>query len=81
MAVTVDKIALRANPQVCLSLQTQPQDHCQTGWDSQRGQRWITGHACTNEGDRYGVNPLSRMAGEIQKFPSIAKAAGLFRGE
>lgn len=38
---------------------------------------WITGHACTNEGDRYGVNPLPRMAEEIQKLPSIAKAAGL----
>jgi integrase len=38
---------------------------------------WITGHACGNEGDRYGVNPLSRMADEIKKLPSIAEAAGL----
>jgi len=42
---------------------------------------WITGHACTNEGDRYGVNPLSRMAEEIQKLPSIARAAGLIPGK
>lgn len=38
---------------------------------------WITGHARSNEGDRYGVNPLSRMAEEIRKLPSIAKSAGL----
>lgn len=42
---------------------------------------WITGHASTNEGDRYGVNPLSRMAEEIQKLPSIAKATGLLPTE
>lgn len=42
---------------------------------------WITGHASTNEGDRYGVNPLSRMAEEIQKLPSIARAAGLIPGK
>lgn len=38
---------------------------------------WITGHASGNIGDRYGINPLSRMASEIQKLPSLAKAAGL----
>lgn len=38
---------------------------------------WITGHASGNEGDRYGVNPLSRMAEELKKFPSIAREAGL----
>ncbi len=38
---------------------------------------WITGHARSNEGDRYGVNPLSRMSEEIKKLPSIAKAANL----
>jgi len=38
---------------------------------------WITGHASGHIGDSYGVNPLSRMAMEIQKLPSLAKAAGL----
>lgn len=38
---------------------------------------WITGHASGHIGDSYGVNPLSRMASEIQKLPSLAKAAGL----
>ncbi|WP_345956383.1 site-specific integrase [Pseudomonas fulva] len=38
---------------------------------------WITGHASGHVGDSYGVNPLSRMTMEIQKLPSLAKAAGL----
>jgi len=38
---------------------------------------WITGHASGHVGDGYGINPLSRMGSEIQKLPSIAKAAGL----
>ncbi|CAI3789676.1 hypothetical protein AHFPHNDE_03379 [Pseudomonas sp. MM227] len=38
---------------------------------------WITGHATGHIGDSYGINPLSRMALEIRKLPSIAKAAGL----
>lgn len=38
---------------------------------------WITGHAATNVGASYGGNPLSRMAEELKKFPSIAKDAGL----
>lgn len=38
---------------------------------------WITGHSSGNVGDDYGINPLSRMAAEMEKFPSIAKAAGL----
>lgn len=38
---------------------------------------WITGHAATNEGDRYGVQPLSRMRVEMHKLPSIARLAGL----
>lgn len=38
---------------------------------------WITGHAAENIGDRYGVNPLSRMAAELKKFPSITKACKL----
>lgn len=38
---------------------------------------WITGHASGQIGDNYGINPLSRMAQEIRKLPSIAKAAGL----
>lgn len=38
---------------------------------------WITGHASGNEGDRYGSNPLSRMAEELKKLPSIAREAGL----
>ncbi|MNE43639.1 hypothetical protein D3C80_1378250 [compost metagenome] len=42
---------------------------------------WITGHASGHIGDSYGINPLSRMATEIQKLPSIAKAAGLLPRE
>ncbi|MFR0672712.1 site-specific integrase [Enterobacterales bacterium AW_CKDN230030176-1A_HGKHYDSX7] len=42
---------------------------------------WITGHASGHVGDGYGVNPLSRMALEIQKFPSLARAAGLLPDE
>lgn len=42
---------------------------------------WITGHASGHIGDSYGVNPLSRMAQEIQKLPSVAKAAGLLPDE
>lgn len=38
---------------------------------------WITGHASGHIGDSYGTNPLSRMASEIRKLPSLAKAAGL----
>lgn len=38
---------------------------------------WITGHASGHIGDSYGINPLSRMAKEIQKLPSLARAAGL----
>jgi integrase len=40
---------------------------------------WVTGHASGNVGDTYGINPLSRMADEMKKLPSIAKAAGLLR--
>lgn len=42
---------------------------------------WITGHASGHIGDSYGVNPLSRMAMEIQKLPSLAEAAGLLPSE
>ncbi|UVL79341.1 site-specific integrase [Pseudomonas putida] len=42
---------------------------------------WITGHASGHVGDGYGINPLSRMALEIQKLPSLAKAAGLLPKE
>lgn len=42
---------------------------------------WITGHASGHIGDSYGVHPLSRMAQEIQKLPSLAKAAGLLPDE
>ena len=38
---------------------------------------WITGHASGHVGDGYGINPLPRMGSEIQKLPSIARAAGL----
>ena len=38
---------------------------------------WITGHAAANVGATYGTNPLSRMKHELDKFPSIAKSAGL----
>lgn len=40
---------------------------------------WLTGHASRNVGDTYGTNPLSRMADELKKFPSIAKAAGVLK--
>lgn len=42
---------------------------------------WITGHASGHIGDSYGLNPLSRMALEIRKLPSLAKAAGLLPDE
>jgi len=42
---------------------------------------WITGHASGHVGDSYGINPLSRMAQEIEKLPSLAKAAGLLPEE
>ncbi|HEQ0128742.1 TPA: site-specific integrase [Pseudomonas aeruginosa] len=38
---------------------------------------WITGHASGGVGDAYGITPLSRMAAEMKKLPSIARAAGL----
>lgn len=38
---------------------------------------WVTGHAPSNVGATYGSNPLTRMARELEKFPSIAAAAGL----
>lgn len=38
---------------------------------------WITGHAAPNVGATYGSNPLCRMASELEKFPSIARTAGL----
>ncbi|WP_079202909.1 site-specific integrase [Pseudomonas sp. CC6-YY-74] len=38
---------------------------------------WITGHSSGQVGDSYGSNPLSRMAKELEKLPSIAKEAGL----
>lgn len=38
---------------------------------------WITGHSATNVGASYGGNPLSRMAEELKRFPSIARDAGL----
>lgn len=38
---------------------------------------WITGHASGSVGDGYGINPISRMAAEMQKLPSIARSAGL----
>jgi len=40
---------------------------------------WITGHSSGNVGDDYGINPLSRMAAEMKKLPSIAMAAGLIQ--
>lgn len=40
---------------------------------------WITGHAAPNVGASYGSNPLCRMASELEKFPSIARTAGLLR--
>lgn len=38
---------------------------------------WLSGHAASNVGDSYGSAPLSRMAEELKKFPSIARMAGL----
>lgn len=38
---------------------------------------WITGHSSGNVGDTYGRNPLGRMALELQKYPSVARLAGL----
>lgn len=38
---------------------------------------WITGHAIPSVSADYGANPLSRMARELQRYPSIARAAGL----
>lgn len=38
---------------------------------------WMTGHAASNVGDTYGSAPISRMAEELKKFPSIARMAGL----
>ena len=38
---------------------------------------WITGHAALNVGASYGSNPLCRMASELERFPSIAREAGL----
>ena len=38
---------------------------------------WITGHATGSIGDLYGINPLSRMASEIKKIPSLVKACQL----
>ncbi len=38
---------------------------------------WISGHAATNVGATYGINPLQRMANELKKFPSIATDAEL----
>ncbi|AMR64851.1 site-specific integrase [Aquipseudomonas alcaligenes] len=38
---------------------------------------WLTGHAASNVGDTYGTAPISRMAEELKKFPSIARMAGL----
>lgn len=42
---------------------------------------WITGHASTNVGAKYGVRPLQRMAEELKKFPSLAREAGLLPRE
>ncbi|WP_313220177.1 hypothetical protein [Stutzerimonas nitrititolerans] len=38
---------------------------------------WLTGHAASNVGDSYGSAPISRMAEELKKYPSIARMAGL----
>lgn len=38
---------------------------------------WLTGHAASNVGDSYGSAPISRMAEELKKYPSIARIAGL----
>lgn len=42
---------------------------------------WITGHSAPNVGATYGKNPLSRMALELAKFPTIAIQAGVHRCE
>ncbi|TAN28265.1 MAG: site-specific integrase [Castellaniella sp.] len=41
---------------------------------------WITGHAPSGIGGEYGVNPLTQMVSELEKFPSIAHEAGLLEG-
>ncbi|MGE6790991.1 DUF6538 domain-containing protein [Pseudomonas guineae] len=38
---------------------------------------WITGHSSGSVGDKYGRNPIGRMALELKKYPSIARMAGL----
>lgn len=38
---------------------------------------WLTGHAAANVGDTYGSAPISRMAKELEKYPRIARIAGL----
>lgn len=38
---------------------------------------WISGHAIGSAGENYGINPIARMAEEMKKIPSIAKAAGM----
>ena len=38
---------------------------------------WLTGHAASNVGDSYGSAPISRMAEELKKYPSLARMAGL----
>lgn len=38
---------------------------------------WLTGHAASNVGDTYGKAPISRMAEELKKYPSLARMAGL----
>lgn len=40
---------------------------------------WITGHSAPNVGGSYGTNPLKRMAEELARYPSIAKASGVRR--
>jgi len=56
-----------------LLLQEYLQDHSQTGWNPQEVSDWITGDAYSNEGDRYGVNPLSGMAEENRSFGALQK--------
>jgi|UPI000852E66F integrase len=38
---------------------------------------WITGHAIPSVSADYGSNPLCRMARELERYPSIARVAGL----
>lgn len=38
---------------------------------------WITGHSIPSVGADYGSNPLRRMARELERYPSIARVAGL----